>query len=171
MRSPDPVRARWWFLGSLVAYLLVLAAAALLLPDRVPLHFDGSGAVDRVGSRTEALVVFGLVGALLGAVLGGAAAWSPRMPLTFINLPAASKEWWTATPEREGAMRRRMERDLWAIAAATVLLLCGVCLLTVRAARSVDPGLGPWFWVVLGLYLLYVLGWTLRVVRGHRPTG
>lgn len=161
--------ARRLFLAALALYVAVVAAAATLLPARVPLHFDGSGQPDRYGSRTEALVSFGALGLVMTLVLGGLAIWAPRIPLTLINMPAAGKEWWSATPEREARMRGRLGREAWEMGAATLLFLAGVCLLVVRAARAADPVLDAWFWLALVAYLAYVAVWSLRVVRGNRP--
>lgn len=161
--------ARRLFLASVLLHAGVVVVAAFVLPDRVPLHFDASGEPDRVGSRLEALVAFAGLGAVLAGVLGGIAAAAPRIPLGHVNLPAASKRWWSATPERERRMRRRLARDLWQLGAATMLLLAGLCGLTIRAARSSDPALGPWSWILVGVYLVVVVAWSIRTVRANRP--
>lgn len=167
----SPLVARRLFVGSIIVYAGVVVAAAFLLPDRVPLHFDGSGVPDSVGSRLEALVVFVVLGAGLAALFGGIGAWAPRIPLTYLSMSAASKDWWSATAEREDRMRRRVARDAWELGAATMLLLAAVCAATVRAARSTDPSLDAWFWGLVGVYVVVVAAWSVRSVRDNRPEG
>jgi uncharacterized membrane protein len=152
------VTARLTFVASVVLLVAALVAAAVGLPEQVPLHFDGSGDADRWGSRTEALVTMSLVGAFLVVLLGGSAAFVDRLPVTLLNVP--HKQWWTATPDREARLRRMMATDLYAIGAATVLLVALAVLATLRAART-DATLGGLFLAGLVVYLLVVVGWTV----------
>jgi uncharacterized membrane protein len=157
------VTARSTFLVSVVCLLAALVCAAYLLPDEVPLHFDGSGDPDHWGSRTEALVTMGAVGLLLALVLGGTAALTERMPVSLLNVP--HKDWWTATPDREQRMRQMMRTDLYALGAATMLLVALAVVGTVVAARSDEPALGPFVYVGLGCYLVFVAAWTVWSLR------
>ncbi|MTB84194.1 DUF1648 domain-containing protein [Nocardioides sp. zg-578] len=157
------VTARLSFLLSLSCFAVALVAAALLLPDEVPLHFSGSGEPDRWGTRSEALLTMGLVGALLAVVLGASAALADRMPITLLNVP--HKDWWTATPERERRMRAMMRADLRVIGAATVLFLTLLVVVTTTAARSEDPALGPVFFLGLACFLVFVVAWTVWSTR------
>lgn len=151
-------------------HALVLAIVAPGLPERVPMHFSGSGAVDRWGSRSEALWTFGLVGGGLLALFLVLALVAPRLPMQFVNLPAASKEWWTATPEREAELRRRLGTDLGLVGAATVLLISATTIDTAWAARREDPALGWLFFVSLAVYLVLVIGWCVYTVTSrYRP--
>ena len=150
--------ARHTYLATLVCFLLVLVCCAAAMPADVPLHFGGSGAADRWGSRTEAITTMTIVGGLLAVVLGGTAALVDRLPLASLNVP--HKVWWTATPEREQRMRAMMRTDLYALASATMLFLAVVVVAMTVAARSEDPALGPVFFVGLASYLVFVVAWT-----------
>lgn len=158
------------FLLTTAAYAASIAVAAVLLPERVPLHFAGSGEPDRWGSRAEAVLTFSLIGAGLALLLGGAAALMERLPLRsgLVNLPR--KDWWLATPEREAEARRRLRADLYGIAAVTMVFLVGVLGVTVAAARSDDPSLGWPFMVAVGLFVAATVVWAIwtSVVR-YRP--
>ncbi|NPC98102.1 DUF1648 domain-containing protein [Nocardioides sp. zg-DK7169] len=158
------------FLLTIAVYAASIAVASAVLPARVPLHFAGSGEPDRWGSRTEALVTFGLVGAGLALLLGGSAALMDRLPLRsgLVNLP--HKEWWLATPEREAEARSRLRADLYGLAAAVMVFLAGAVAVTVAAARSDDPSLGWPFMVGVGVFVVGVVLWTtwVSVVR-YRP--
>ena len=156
------------FLLTVSAYAVIVAAAAWLLPDRVPLHFGIGGEPDRWGSRTEALVAFGLVGAGVAALLGGGARLVHRLPLHsgWVNLP--HKEWWTATPEREQRARARMARQTYTMATATMLLVGTAVVLTILAARRDDPELAAGGWILLAMVVL-VLTLGVRSHRAFRP--
>lgn len=143
-----------FFVVSLLALVVSLAVAAWLLPERVPIHFDAAGDVDRWAGRGEALLTMGLVGAAIAAVFGGLAARLGRVPLALVNVP--HKQWWTATPEREAVLRARLRTDLFVLGGATLLFLAALELLTVRAARLDEPHLDGWVWVALAAYLAVV---------------
>ena len=79
------------------AYVVVLVWLGVSLPDRVPMHFDGAGDADSWGSRTEALVLWTVLGV---ALLGGGALLARHATGgdgTWLNLP--HKDYWLA-PER-----------------------------------------------------------------------
>ncbi|MDO5498931.1 MAG: DUF1648 domain-containing protein, partial [Propionibacteriaceae bacterium] len=96
--------------------LWVLAAAAfvglwvwglLTMPAEVPVHTDLVGNTTRWGSRWELLIVLGIAAVVAGGLpvlIGG---WIARGgALTHVNIP--NKDWWLATPAREGEARRRV---------------------------------------------------------------
>jgi len=147
-------------------YAASVGLAAALLPARVPLHFGASGAVDRYGSRTEALVHFGLLGVGLLAVWAGCHQLVRRVGLQLVNVPHA--DYWKA-PEREPELRTRLQVDLDRLFAATFLLCAVIAAATLVAARG-DGRLPWWFGVGFAAYLL----WTAREVwhlttRRYRP--
>lgn len=154
------------FTVSVVLYVVAWAAAAVLLPERVPLHFAGSGEPDRWGGRTEALVTFAILGAAMGSLLGGVAL--ARFPIGWVNVP--HKDWWTATPERTARLRRMIRDDGLRIGTATMLLLGALIVLTIRAARLADPHLDAGALLVIAAYLAWILGFAWRTYRGrYRP--
>jgi len=158
------------FLLTTVLYAASIVVAAAVLPTRVPLHFTGSGEPDRWGSRTEAVLTFGLIGAGLALLLGGSAALMDRLPLRSgtVNLP--HKEWWLATPEREAEARRRLRADLYGLAAAVMTFLTAAVVVTVATARSDDPSLGWPFMVAVGVFVVGVVLWAIWMsVARYRP--
>ena len=50
------------FAGSAFVFVVCLLVAYVLLPDRVPVHFETSGDPNRVVGRTEALVTTAILG-------------------------------------------------------------------------------------------------------------
>lgn len=163
--------ARGIFWLTVVLGVAVTVLAWFVLPDRVPLHFGGSGQVDRWGSRTEAVVTTGVVVVGIALLFWALTVWIPKAPASLLNIPAKDKEWWLATPERRRRLDRRLVEDLHVIGAATLLLVVVVELMTMAQAGADDPALGPWFWVALALYLVGVLGYTgyLVAVRYRAP--
>ncbi len=73
------------------AYVVALAWAALVLPERVPSHFDGSGRVDDWSSRTGMLVFWGVTGVIVLVLL----------PL-LTRAVAAGDGTWVGTGSRDG---------------------------------------------------------------------
>lgn len=161
-------RRSFWAAAVLAAAMSVVAW--LLLPDRVPLHFDGSGDPDRWGSRVEAVITLGAVKAGMVLMFWALTAWVPRAPETLLNIPWRDKEWWLATQERRGRLNDRIVWDLNVMGALTVLFLVVVELFTIWAARH-ETGLGAWFWVALAVYLVAILGYAgyLVAVRYRAP--
>ncbi|MEV5003498.1 DUF1648 domain-containing protein [Nocardioides sp. LML1-1-1.1] len=132
--------ARRWFALAAVAYLASLVVAAVLLPDRVPIHFGVSGDADRWAGRPTALVSFAALGLFLALLF---ALLRPR--------PPASRD------------------DMGVIGAATLGLLTALVLCTVRAARADLPRLDGVFLGVVVAYLVFVVAWAIRL-RRRRPT-
>ena len=151
------------------AYVVALVWAALVLPARVPAHFDGSGQVDEWSSRPAVLTFWVGVGlvVLVGVpVLGRLATAGDG---TWVNMPQAAKDHWFA-PERRAEFRVRFQDDMEGFSALTAaLLVLGLALTTWVATTGRDGA--PWWWFVLaiGLYLLATGVWTVRLLRKYRP--
>ncbi|MDT0200767.1 DUF1648 domain-containing protein [Nocardioides sp. AE5] len=161
--------ARLVFWLSVLAYAGLWGVAAATLPERVPLHFGAIGEVDRWGSRTEALVTMGILGAAMALLFAALAHWTPRVPETLLNINARDKRWWLATPEREAELRRRLEVDLHVIAAATMVLLIAVEAVMIHTAHDAEPSLPWWFFLTFGAYLAFTIAWcAFLVLRRYR---
>ena len=151
------------------AYVVALAWAAMVLPERVPSHFDASGRVDDWTSRAGTLVFWAIVGAV---VLVGMPVLTRALTAgdgTWVNLPQASKDYWFA-PERRAEFAVRFQDDMEAFAALTgALLLIGLVLTTWVATTGRDAA--PWwaFVLVVGGYLVLTAVWTVRLLRSYRP--
>lgn len=160
--------ARLVFASSCMAYAVGLGVAAVVLPSRVPLHFGASGEVDRWGSRSEAVLLFTVLGVAMAVLLGWLASRTPTLPESRLNVP--HKRWWTALPAREERMRAMLATDLYVVGAATVLLLLGLLIATVSAARADDPRLGAPFVVLAVAYVVALAGWLgYLFLRRYRP--
>ena len=152
-----------------MVYAVALVWAGLLLPDRVPSHFDATGHVDDWSSRTSVLVTSAVIGLF---VLVGIPALTRALTAgdgTWVNLPQASKEYWFA-PERRAEFRARFGDDIEGFAALTGVLMVAVLALTTWVGTTGRDGV-PW-WVFAGLfgsYLAVTAVWTIRLLRAYRP--
>ncbi|WP_432547719.1 DUF1648 domain-containing protein [Kineococcus sp. SYSU DK004] len=156
------------FWVSVVLFAGVLALSAVLLPERVPLHFGAGGDVDRWGTRAQALTLDVLVGGGTVALLAVLVLTAHRLPLEWVNVP--HKDVWSA-PEHEPELRRRLREDLAEFGAATVLLLAVVVVLAPLHAARTGTGQLPWWAVAaFALYLAYAVLFGVRNVRTrYRP--
>ncbi len=161
-------RAVFWV--SVLVGAVVTAASWFLLPERVPLHFGGSG-VDQWGSRTESVVFFASLVGGLALLFWVMIIVVPRTPETLVNLPARDKQWWLATPSRREEFNAMIIHDLYVIGTATLLLMAALEIMIIVEAREPDPGMAPWFWILFAIYLVGVLGYSgyMVAVRYRAP--
>lgn len=147
-----------------VAYGILLLWQAFTLPDSVPGHIDGAGNVTRWGSRTEHLVLGGVMGIGMVAIFVLPGLLADKLPTDMLNLP--HKDYWTR-PENWPTARRMLNEDLAWFGAAT-LVFVGVLMWQMGAVASGTAG--PWwvFWVVTAAYLVGVLAHSWSMVKGSR---
>lgn len=162
------VRALFWI--SVIAGAAVTAFSWFVLPERVPVHFGGSG-VDGWGTRTEFVVLFASVIAGLALLFWLLSLVMPRIPETMVNLPARDKQWWLATTTRREQFNTMMIRDLHAIGAATLFLMTALELMVIAVSQQSEPEVASWFGIVLAVYLVGVLGYSgyMVAVRYRAP--
>ncbi|MBC2931807.1 DUF1648 domain-containing protein [Nocardioides sp. zg-1228] len=151
------------------AYVAALAWAAVVLPDRVPTHFDAAGRVDEWSSRTALMVTWVVLGVV---VLAGIPALTRALTAgdgTWVNMPQASKDYWFA-PERRAEFAVRFQDDMEAVTALTGALLVAALVLTTRVGVTGRDGAPSWaFPVLVGGYLVLTALWTVRLLRAYRP--
>lgn len=150
-------------------YVALLVWAALVLPDRVPSHFDAAGRVDAHSSRTSLLVLFGLVGLFVLVGIPLISRWAASGDGRWVNMPRGYKDYWFE-PSRRAEFRERFRHDLEVFAAITGLLLAAILGITTWVGRTRRDGV-PW-WVMaalIGGYLLAAVIWTVALMRAYRP--
>ncbi len=133
----------WFFRLSVLAYFATIVAAALLYPDRVPVHFDASGTADRFQSRGVAVLSMTGVGLVLGGLLGGCILFFRRGSLHHVNVPHRS--WWMQ-PENQDRLRAMLAQDLAWVGGCTMTLLTVVLAITIRVADDPQPRWVPSGW-------------------------
>lgn len=153
-----------------LAALLALAAFqvvyyAPLLPDTVASHFGPGGEPDGWSSKTELLVVYGVVLLIAVAPFVLLPFLLPRIPDSLFNLP--HKDFWLAPERRDETIRTIAVYLLW-LANATLLLIIAVMGEAMEANLTAEPRLEDHFWAILGLYLAFVAVWLVIFVRRFR---
>jgi len=155
-------------------FALVLTALAQALwqhgrmPDRVALHFNGSGWADGWGARrTHTALQIGTV-LFLAAVIQGITLVHARLPKEFVNLP--HRDLWLA-PERAAASREWIAGAVLLIGCALLGFFIGLFHLVYRANLVPAPQLsGAVWWLAGGLAaLVTVVIAALLVKFGRKP--
>jgi hypothetical protein len=151
------------------AYGFAVLWSALVLPARVPSHFDAAGRVDDWSSRTSVVTLWVVLGVvvvvglplLVRAVTAGDGTW--------VNMPQASKDYWFA-PERKAEFRVRFQDDLEGFLALTTLLLVAVLGVSTWVGATGRDG-APWWALAtpIALYLALTAAWVARLLRAYRP--
>lgn len=154
---------------SATAYVVVLAWSALVLPDRVPSHFDGSGRVDDWTSRTAMVIFWVAMGLVVLVAMPALTRLAAAGDGTWVNMPQRSKDYWFA-PERRAEFRVRFGDDLEGFAALTGVLMTAVLALTTWVATTGRVDAPWWVFVALtGAYLAATAVWVVRLLRAYRP--
>jgi uncharacterized membrane protein len=144
-----------------VLAVAAVVVAALVLPERVPTHFGAAGAPDDWSSRAGAVTFLAVFTAAMVALFVGLVRWVPAMPVEWINIP--NKRQWIEAG-LEGELRRRLRVDLLVVGAGLNVVCLSVTLAMVQAAHSPHGGLPWWWFVVLGVWLVFT---TAHVVVMH----
>ncbi len=149
------------FCAALTVFIATLVWAAVVGPDRMPLHYGPHGA-DRWGSKAQFLTWTGAVGALMAALFGGLALAGPRLPAGLINTP--HRDVWLA-PEHRPEFDRVFRSAMWSLGAPALMLFAA---LNVSAAdEGHHSGLTPPLIGAVAVWLIAVMGWL--ITRLFRP--
>ncbi len=155
---------------SFTANLTLALVSAIVLPERVAIHFAWGGTADGWASRLDSILLTLGLYTLLFLTFWLSPALLRRTPVKWVNLP--NRAYWLS-PERREVTIARFSQRLWAFGTALFLFLLAAGLLTLEANRSDPVRLDqPLFLVALALFLAYTLYWSLTLVRDFRlPKG
>lgn len=158
------------FLLAYLANLILALVSYVLLPERVAIHFAWGGAADGWASRLASTLLIVSLDTLLFLVFWLSPSALRHLPPNWINLP--NRAYWLSPARRESTITRMSQR-LWAFGTALFLFLLAVGLLTLEANFADPVRLDErLFLIVLSLFLLYTLYWTLALYRAFRlPKG
>lgn len=152
--------------GAAVFAVAVAWEAAQLPSDGVPLHVNASGAVDRVGSRMEALLFSALPGVVVLGLGIGLVLLVRHGSLRAINIP--HKPYWLAE-QRLPQLRRMLAVDVAVSMSSTLLFVSLIPVLLVALAGGADLAPGV-LWVPIGIYFAAVAAWAVWLARyRYRP--
>lgn len=151
------------FVGTVVAYALVVAVVAARLPDRVPTHWSGLGAPDAYSGRTGAVLMFVGVGTLMAGLFGAFmyAFSRPGTRLSGLNVP--NKEAWLA-PEHLAAARVRATEDMARMGTIAMLLILAIPPSILQSAEDPSHALPGWALVVFLLWVAAMLWVTIATI-------
>ncbi len=154
------------FTGLVLVAALFVVLSGLAMPDVVASHFGSSGAADGFMPRNA------YIGLMLVLVIGlpalgvGLVAWMLGRPNARINIP--ERAYWLA-PQRRAATLERIVAGMRVFTAVLIVFLCYTHGLVVVANRSASPALPePWFVGGLAAFMLFVIVWLVRFMRGFR---
>ena len=131
------------------------------LPDRVPVHFDGSGRPDRISSKMELTGVNLGVGVMMLALFGTLPFFSEKIPVKYWNLP--NKEYWLTLGRKKEAVVQ-MNIYYVGMGLATMLLMWFI----LGGAFLVGMGKSEvlaFSWTSIGIYFAIVIWMCIAMYR------
>ncbi len=161
----------WRSSQALLFWVILLGAAAHLgyyyphLPGRVATHFGLGGRADAWSSKQSFALAYGLLAGGLGLLFFAIAAFLPRLPVNFINIP--NRDYWLA-PERRDATLHHVGREVLVMGTATVAFIAATFHLSMRASITGTDRLGPGFWIALVAFVVYAGYWSVRLMLRFR---
>ncbi|MGX1767741.1 DUF1648 domain-containing protein [Dietzia sp. NPDC055343] len=132
-REPTAPWIRVLAIVAVAVWLAVVIWQFMVLPDRIPTHFDGSGRADGWSSKNGALAFSVLIPLLCVIPLPSLARLVLRWPQA-INAP--NRDWWITSGPRLRRFERLIREDLWLIAVLTLALLVAIDVGIAMTARA-----------------------------------
>jgi uncharacterized membrane protein len=158
LRTPAIVLAALW-----LGFLIYLAYSALLLPERVAIHFGADGQPNNWMSRTTHLLFMGALGVGLPLVSAVLALVVRLVPARVVNLP--HREYWLS-PERQSQTCTYISHQFLWLACLEVVFFAGIQFLIVEANRMTPVRLPTErFLVMVGGFLVAVAVWIVVFIR------
>ena len=139
----------------------------LILPEKIAIHFGRGGRPDAWATR-EAHAFWMIVTDIIAFLpLYFGPALIERVPPRLISLPY--KTYWLQD-ENLGQAKRMLARFIGEFGLGLFGFLFGITLLTIQANRSAPVVLNEHlFLVLLAVFLVYTVIWTIRLVVSFRP--
>ncbi len=159
---------RWLNIALPAVTTLIGALVWRALPGRIPVHFGLNGQADRWADRgVGTFLLFFLLPWVLTLALFGAAwfiRWSFRHPC-FANRPGR-KAFFDLPPERQAEFREDVVEYLFAVGAASNLLVATALLAILAIARGQLAALPLWgIWPGLAVVVAVLVGYTFWLLR------
>jgi hypothetical protein len=138
------------------------------LPPEIASSFDLEGRPRDATSRESFAVLMLATMLAVALVFGALAAWLPRVPSRWVNLP--DKEYWLA-PERFAETMARVTLFLDWMGVAMGAFLCVLFVAILEHAVSGGGRLAPWWLAALGLHVAFTIAglvWLNAPFRARR---
>jgi uncharacterized membrane protein len=154
------------FLATYLVAIIVSFVGYTMLPDHVATHFGLGGQPDDWMSKEVSLVFFLVVKTMLFLLIWYTPAMVTRLPSRWVNLP--NKDYWL-TESTMPQVKEKLDRLMPEFGAAIMAFFIMVKLLVLDANLSEPVQLNERVFLAgLGLFLAYVVFWTIRIYRGFR---
>ena len=134
------------------------------LPEQVASHFDGNWNPDGWMPRDIFMYFYmGTVGLIALSFLGPVALIR-KIPLRFISLP--NRDYWLA-PDRKEATIRAISGDMYSFHNITQIFIIALMHLVIMYNIDRKPISPDTFWMLFWAYMLYMVYWTIRLMRRY----
>jgi uncharacterized membrane protein len=137
-----------------------------LLPDRMAIHFNASGAADGWGPKLPFFALYGVIVVIMSLLFWGLPLVIRLVPESLINLP--NKEYWLA-PERKKQTLDRLSDQMLFTGCMALLLMDGILFLVIKTNLSAIPALPTeWMWGLIVVFIAANVVWTINLIRSFR---
>jgi uncharacterized membrane protein len=156
------------------AILLLIAIVAAfqmfhyyhLMPERMVVHFNASGAPNGWNSRGEFFVLFGAIEALI-LVLGlGLPALIARTPASMINIP--NRQYWLAPERRDETLSFLQTYVLWMESVTLGFLMAIAQIIFSINASGAEPRLPGDFWIPVVVFVSAIVWLSAKIILRFR---
>ncbi len=154
--------------GEKLFWLLVVSAVLHmiyyypLLPERVASHFNGSGRPNGWSGKAVFFAIYAGMVILMAVIQTATRLSSTKIPVSLINLP--NKDYWLS-PERRAESVATLMQYMTGFWSATLFFLMSTMHLAIRVNLGWRRGLGDWFFLLFGGYILFTMTWTISLVK------
>jgi uncharacterized membrane protein len=154
-----------------VFFVLLLVAALQaayyypMMPLRMASHFDAAGRANSWMPKESFLVTYVLVVTLTSGIFTLLPKLIIMFPDSMINLP--NKDYWLAAERREQT-GETIERSMNTVGNLGIAFLLCVFQMAFRANLEKEPRLPESMWLLIALFLILLVVWGIRFIRGFR---
>lgn len=165
-REPTAPWIRALAVAAVAVWLAVVLWQVVVLPDRVPTHFDGSGQADGWSSKNGTLAFSVLIPLVFVIPLPMLARMVLHWPQS-INAP--NRDWWITSGPRLRRFERLLREDLWLITVLALALLGAIQVGIVVVAQAGSESLPMWVtFGSLGVFSVGLISVLARMYAGGR---
>jgi uncharacterized membrane protein len=136
------------------------------LPEKVAVHFNAFGEPDNWASK-QSYLIFQIILLLFTAVITfGLPLLLRKLPDSAINIP--HKDYWLAPQRRNETFTILQKRFEW-FGVGLCALMISINQLAIRA-NLLNQNLSPVSWYILGVFLLFVVVWSVNLCKDFKVT-
>jgi uncharacterized membrane protein len=157
---------RTLYLASIALAVIEGLSCYSLLPARMAIHFNASGAADGSGYKQQFFIFYGIMVGVLSLLFWGLPLVIRMAPSSLINLP--NKDYWLA-PERKEQTLARLSDQMLFTGCMALLLMDGILFLVIKANLSTPPVLpAAWLWGLIVAFIVANVVWTISLIKSFR---